>query len=98
MPIPHESQVGFPYQYDQSVIASRLFLAGFALRLLLSRTLGRLPLAGRLFAPPTAIGVLNAEPYVDVWRRAARTTRVVQAAAAALVIVVAGRLTRLLVV
>jgi hypothetical protein len=90
-----ESQVGFPYQYDQSIIASRLFLAGFALRLLLSKTLGRLPGIGRLFAPPVAIGVLNAEPYVNVWRRAMRTTRVVQAAAAVMIAVVARMLAQL---
>jgi hypothetical protein len=92
-----KAQVGFPYQYGQSVFASRLFLAGFAVRLLLSKSLGRLPIVGQLFAPPAAIGVLDAEPYADVWSRAMRTTRVLQAAATVLVAIVARRLARLVV-
>jgi hypothetical protein len=89
-----EAQVGFPYQYDQATFVSRLFLLGFALRVLLSKTLGRLPLAGRLFAPPALVGVLNIEPYIDVWRRAMRTTRVLQAAVAVLWVAVVVRLAR----
>lgn len=62
---------------------------GFALRLGISKTLGRLPLVGRLFEQPAAFGVLDGDAYVDVWRRAMRTTRVFQAAALLLFSVVA---------
>ena len=34
---------------------------------------------GRLIAPPCALGVLEGDPYVRVWARAQRTTRVLQA-------------------
>ena len=75
-------RVAFPYQYDQSFWRSKLFLAGFAARLGLSK-LGALVGARALFAPPAAFGVLAAEPYVEIWRRAQRTTRALQAAAIA---------------
>ena len=90
------SQVGFPYQYDQGpLMASRLFLAGFALRLLMAKTLGRLPLVGQLFSQPAAFEVIEGKPYVAAWRRTERTTRVLQAAtAAAMLVGLARRLIR----
>ena len=71
-------RVGFPYQYDQSFWRAKLFVLGLGLRLLLSRTVGKLPLInGRLFSPPVAFGVLAGEPYTQVWKRAQRTTAVI---------------------
>uniref|UniRef100_A0A7S3NM05 FAD-binding domain-containing protein n=1 Tax=Aureoumbra lagunensis TaxID=44058 RepID=A0A7S3NM05_9STRA len=58
----------FPFQYDQAPLRSKIFFVGFLTRLLLSRLL---PF---LIAPPAALAVLKGEPYVDVWRRAERTT------------------------
>ena len=67
--------MGFPYQYDQSFWRSKLFMLGLGLRLLLSRTVGKLPLLrGHLFTPPVAFGVLAGEPYTQIWSRAQRTT------------------------
>ena len=80
------AQVAFPYQYDQSFWRAKLFLGGFAIRLLLSKAARPIPLVRRLFAPPVAFGVLEGLEYVDVWRRGQRTTRVLQVAAAVLAV------------
>ena len=80
------AQVAFPYQYDQSFWRAKLFLGGFAIRLLLSKAARPIPLVRRLFAPPVAFGVLEGLEYADVWRRGQRTTRVLQVAAAVLAV------------
>ena len=86
-------RVGFPFQYDQSFWRAKLFVLGFGLRLLLSRTLGKLPmLNGRIFSPPVAFGVLAGEPYSQVWQKAQRTTAAIWTLAAALLTVAARRL------
>ena len=86
-------RVGFPYQYDQSVWRAKLFMLGLGLRLLLSKSLGKLPLlSGHLFTQPVAFGVLAGEPYTEIWRRAQRTTAVLWTAAAVLLGAVARRL------
>ena len=87
-------RVGFPYQYDQAVWRARLFLAGFAARLALSKLAARLPLLPCLLAPPAALGVLEGQPYVTVWKRAQRTTRTLQAAGPALVALAALKVAR----
>ena len=83
---------GFPYQYDQSFWRAKLFVLGLGMRLILSKSLGKLPILDRLFSQPVAFGVLAGEPYTQVWRRAQRTTAVVWAMAAALLSVVGRRL------
>ena len=86
-------RVGFPYQYDQSFWRAKLFMLGLGLRLLLSKSLGKLPLLnGHLFTQPVAFGVLAGEPYTEIWRRAQRTTAVLWTAAAVLLGAVARRL------
>jgi len=51
-------RVGFPHQYDQSFWRAKVFVLGLGLRLLLSKTLGKLPLVnGRVFSQPVAFGV-----------------------------------------
>ena len=71
----------------------RELLLPLGLRLLLSKSLGKLPLlSGHLFTQPVAFGVLAGEPYTEIWRRAQRTTAVLWTAAAVLLGAVARRL------
>ena len=56
------------------------------MRLLISKAARPIPFVQRLFSPPVAFGVLEGLEYVYVWRRAQRTTRVLQTAAAALLL------------
>ena len=77
---------GFPFQYGQGPAWRRaLFLLGFACRLGLSK------LSAAIFAPPVAFQVLNGDDYVAVWRRAQKTTRLLQLTALALVAAALGR-------
>jgi len=73
-------RVGFPYQYGQSFLRSKIFMFGLALRWLLSESFGKMPLLSRIFAQPCAFAVLAGEPYREIWCRAQRTTRVFQIA------------------
>ncbi|KAH8066832.1 FAD binding protein [Aureococcus anophagefferens] len=77
-------QIGFPFQYDQSRVRSKLFLGSPAwrrtpspLRLLPPRA------AAAVAPPPAAFAVLDGEPYVDILARLTRANRAVAAVAAA---------------
>ncbi|KAK7254453.1 hypothetical protein SO694_00011043 [Aureococcus anophagefferens] len=79
-------QIGFPFQYDQSRVRSKLFLAGLALRGAANAS-PRAPAAAAAAAavapPPAAFAVLDGEPYVDILARLTRANRAVAAVAAA---------------
>jgi len=79
-------QIGFPFQYDQSRVRSKLFLVGLALRVAANAVAARLlpPRAAAAVAPPpAAFAVLDGEPYVDILARLTRANRAVAAVAAA---------------
>ena len=68
-------RVGFPYQYDQSVVRSKLFLLGLGLRVGLSALAKKaLPpaVAKRVAPEPIAFQVLDGEAYEVIHRRVAR--------------------------
>ena len=68
------ARIGFPYQYGQGPgWRQALFTLGFGCRLALSK------LSSVIFAPPAAFQILAGEPYVRIWRRCERTTRLLQA-------------------
>lgn len=67
--LAHLVAVGFPYQYSQGTKLQRtVFISAFFARLALSKVV---PF---VIARPAVLDVIQAKPYIQVWRSAQRTT------------------------